>query len=198
MLTNCWSANRWLLSLMDDRVIKGLPEDVEEWIHIDGSAPMYPLQWKDYDISAWELRKCPWWLDYPKGDRHSCEDDLFREWEARHKGKSLLPPGHEASASKQQPRKTSQKRDMRSKKRLDYAAEQGESHSDSEDCPSHCHNEDDSDTGKDDHLPQDNHHIENLSSEGMYFLHFDHVILAPLLGLTLKMIAHTNLLMHDR
>ncbi|KAJ7530675.1 hypothetical protein O6H91_14G014200 [Diphasiastrum complanatum] len=34
------------VSLMDDRVIKS-PVEVEDWIHIDGSAPMYPLSGKN-------------------------------------------------------------------------------------------------------------------------------------------------------
>lgn len=101
-------------------MIDKLPSEIADWITIDSPASMYPIEWNDLGITRWELTTCPWWLDYPRGERHPSEDDLYSEWQRVVKGKSVVlevPP--QGSASRKQSKRHHQSRELRTKKRLD-------------------------------------------------------------------------------
>ncbi len=55
-----------------------MPECTNEWKDIASHGTMFPKWIKDRGLSVWETDFCPWWLDYPQGQRPRCEEDHYR------------------------------------------------------------------------------------------------------------------------
>lgn len=125
---------RWMVSLLEDNTITKLPAETNDWLIQDHPSSMYPIEWTDFGFSKWELKRCPWWLDYPKGQRHPSEEDLYVLYQSASKGKSVQPPPAEGSASKRQ-KIVDPVRERRSKKRLEMKDILGTSVQYSEDAP---------------------------------------------------------------
>lgn len=113
-----------MYQLKQEKTLDRLPMEVADWRSFDSTSSMFPLEWKDWEITAWEVNRCPWWLDYPKGERHTCENDLYLEWQASQKGKAVSPslPAL-GSASKTKTKKRIAPEELRTKKRLDINIE---------------------------------------------------------------------------
>lgn len=112
---------RWLISLIEDKAIPRLPMEVTDWLVIDGPESMYPLEWKENAISAWERKKCPWWLDYPQGIVPPSEKDIYEQRLALQQGKrAIVEPVTQGSASKRHASRVRASGELRTKRAMDY------------------------------------------------------------------------------
>ena len=53
-----------------------MPQFVEEWKNLEGSDCMFTTSIKDHGLLEWEVKHCPWWLDYPLGS-YPREEGLY-------------------------------------------------------------------------------------------------------------------------
>ncbi|KAJ7546598.1 hypothetical protein O6H91_08G046000 [Diphasiastrum complanatum] len=42
---------------------------------------MYLVDWQEIGLTHWELTRCPWWLDYPKGVIPASEEDMHAQFQ---------------------------------------------------------------------------------------------------------------------
>ena len=53
-----------------------LPDATQEWLDIKDENTMFSQTIQERGISAWEIQKCPWWIEYPLGVIPKQETDL--------------------------------------------------------------------------------------------------------------------------
>lgn len=96
--------DRWLLSLKDEHIIDRIPLEVFDWMSFESTSSMYPSEWKELGLTRWELTRCPWWLDYPRGVIPTSEEDLHVSFQQTVHDRSM---SHDApaqgSASRKKP-----------------------------------------------------------------------------------------------
>lgn len=90
-----------------------------DWIGFDGPTSMYPSDWMDLGLSSWEIKNCPWWLDYPKNQVPNTEVDLYATHEARAKRQGITPPPI-GSTSRPQPKNPLPQIDTQARRPLDF------------------------------------------------------------------------------
>ena len=69
---------RWIQQLIGEGYLDEEGETVGDWARMDSTYTMYPKSWLEKGISEWELKRCPWWLDYPLGHVPQNEENLWK------------------------------------------------------------------------------------------------------------------------
>ncbi|KAI5082784.1 hypothetical protein GOP47_0002527 [Adiantum capillus-veneris] len=82
--------HRWILQCVEEGRLGEISELTREWVDVDDESTMYSPSLLEKNMTPWEARLCPWWIDYLIGVIPKQEKDLHERFKQEtHSNKEL-------------------------------------------------------------------------------------------------------------